>query len=78
MRTTIESNDELLHTAKKLAADEQATLRDIFDRALRQYLAQTHAKKFKLRWKPRKGGLIQPGVVLEDRDALFDLMEGRR
>ena len=78
MRTTVDINDELLRTAKQRAADEQATLRDVFDRALRQYLTQTSPKKFKLRWKAHKGGRRQPGVVLEDRSALFDLMDGRR
>ena len=78
MRTTVDINDELLRTAKKRAADEHATLRDIFDRALRQYLSQTPSRKFKLNWKPHRSGHIQPGVVLEDRNALFDLMEGRR
>jgi hypothetical protein len=78
MRTTVDINDELLRTARKRAADEHATLREVFDRALRQYLAQTPPRKFKLNWKAHKKGHIQPGVVLEDRDELFDLMEGRR
>jgi hypothetical protein len=29
-----------------------------------------------LQWRS-DGGRIQPGVRLDDRDALFDLMEGR-
>lgn len=80
MRTTVEINDSLLQTAKKRAADENATLKEIFDRALRQYLAGGDPqRKFKLRWKPhRGGGHLQPGVVLEDRDSLFDAMEGPR
>lgn len=77
MRTTVEINDELLRKAKKRAADEHATLRGIFDRALRQYFNPPASKKFRLRWKTHKGGAIQPGVVLEDRNSLFDLMDGR-
>ncbi len=77
MRTTVDINDELLRTAKKRAAEENATLREIFDRALRQYFTDSQPKKFKLRWKTHKGGHIQPGVVLEDRNLLFDLMDGR-
>ena len=77
MRTTVEINDELLRTAKKRAAEEHATLREIFDRALRQYFTQPAPRKFKLRWKTHRGGKIQPGVVLEDRNSLFDLMDGR-
>ena len=78
MRTTIDINDTLLQTAKKRAADENGTLREVVDRALRQYLSGGGNVKFKLNWKPHKGGHLQPGVVLEDRDSLFDLMDGRR
>jgi hypothetical protein len=80
MRTTVDINESLLQTAKKRAADENATLKEIVDRALRQYLAGADPqKKFKLRWKPHKGGgHLQAGVVLEDRDNLLDVMEGRR
>ena len=78
MRTTLDINDELLREVRKRAADENATLREIVDRALRQYFSETPPKKFKLQWKPHRAGRMQPGVVLEDRNALFDLMEGRR
>lgn len=78
MRTTIDINDALLQTAKERAAREDATLRDLIDRALRQYLTGNDPqRKFELHWKPHKGGHLQPGVVLEDRDNLFDVMEGR-
>jgi hypothetical protein len=80
MRTTVDINDALLRTAKKRAADENATLREILDRALRQYLSAAQPRRgFKLRWKPHQGGgHLQPGVVLEDRDSLFEIMDGRR
>ncbi len=77
MRTTVDINDELLRITKKRAADEHATLRGIVDRALRLYFTQPPSRKFRLRWKTHKGGRIQPGVVLDDRDSLFDLMDGR-
>ena len=79
MRTTVDINDTLLQTAKKRAADENSTLREIFDRALRQYLAPQPPGKFKFKWTPhRGGGHLMPGVMLEDRDILFDVMDGRR
>ena len=79
MRTTIDISDELMRTAKKRAADENATLRELVDRALRQYLTGAATKRtFKLRWKPHTRGRLLPGIVLEDRDSLFDAMEGRR
>lgn len=78
MRTTIELNDELLRAAKRRAAQERRTLRDIVEAALRTYLGKPGARRgYRLRWRPEHGRL-QPGVHLEDRDALWDLMEGRR
>ena len=78
MRTTVDISDELMRTAKKRAADENATLREIFDRALRQYLAGPKPQKpFKLRLKPLpRGKMLVPASVLENRVALYDLMDG--
>jgi hypothetical protein len=77
MRTTIDLNDELLRAAKRRAAQERRTLREIVEAALRTYLGRSAPRRgYRLRWRPERGRL-QPGVHLEDRDALWDLMEGR-
>jgi hypothetical protein len=77
MRTTVELSDELLRQAKKKAADEGIPLRDVLEAALRSYLAKRPKRAgYKLRWKTERGRLL-PGVNLDDRDALFDLMDGR-
>ena len=78
MRTTIEISDELFRRAKKRAADEGTTLREVVDLALRSYLSR-RAKRtgYRLQWRTESGRLL-PGVNLDDRDALFDLMDGRR
>lgn len=78
MRTTIELGDELLRQAKKRAADEGVPLREVIESALRRYLAGGRRRAgYRLQWRPERGRL-QPGVNLDDRDALFDLMNGRR
>lgn len=78
MRTTVDICDELLRRAKRRAADEQIPLRDVVEAALRRYLsARPSGGPYKLRWNVERGTL-QPGVNLDDRDALFDLMDGRR
>ena len=79
MRTTIEINDELLRRAKRRAADEGSALRQVIEAALRLYLSERSSfpTRYKLRWRTERGR-IQAGVRLDDRDALFDLMEGRR
>lgn len=79
MRTTLDINDELFKQAKKRAADDGTPLRELVETALRLYLAGglRRGKTYRLRWRTESGRL-QPGVRLDDRDALFDLMEGRR
>jgi hypothetical protein len=77
MRTTIEISDELFRRAKKRAADEGTTLREVVDVALRNYLSRrTKRAGYKLQWRVEHGRML-PGVNLDDRDALFDLMDGR-
>ena len=78
MRTTIEISDELFRRAKKRAADDGTTLREVVDLALRSYLSrQTRRKGYRLQWRTERGRLL-PGVNLDDRDSLFDIMDGRR
>ena len=76
MRTTIELNDELLRQAKRLAADQGVPLRSVVETALRNHVAGNRQprKRYTLRWSVEKGRLL-PGVDLEDRDALLDLMD---
>ena len=77
MRTTIEISDELLRQAKKRAADEGTALRQVVEAALRLYLVKSPRRTdYELRWRTERGRLL-PGVQLDDRDALFDLMDGR-
>jgi hypothetical protein len=78
MRTTMDLSDELLRKAKRRAADEGIPLREVVEAALRRYLLTRRERgTYKLSWRTEKGRL-QPGVNLDDRDALFDLMDGRR
>lgn len=77
MRTTIDLNDELLTAAKRQAATERTTLRRIIERALRGHLKKPQREgRYKLEWRTERGRL-RPGARLDDRDALFDLMDGR-
>jgi Arc/MetJ family transcription regulator len=77
MRTTIDIADELLRLAKKRAADEGLTLRAIVEAALRGYLTRRRPDAgYRLRWSTERGRLL-PGVDLDDRSALFDVLDGR-
>lgn len=78
MRTTIDIPDELLRRAKKKAAAEGLTLREIIETALQAYFrSRPPGATYRFKWTTERGRL-QPGVNLDDRDALFDLMDGRR
>lgn len=77
MRTTIEIGNELFRQLKRRAADEGITIRQVIENALRVYFSkQPRVKGYQLNWKTERGR-IMPGVRLDDRDALFDLMDGR-
>ena len=78
MRTTVDIGDDLFRRAKKRATDEGVPLRTVIEEALRRYLSDRGAASgYKFRWTTEKGELA-PGVDLDDRDALFDFMEGKR
>jgi hypothetical protein len=75
-RTTLELPDMEMRRLKKIAAEKGCSLKDLVRELLAIALSEKPKEKFRLRWKTFKGQL-QPGVRLEDRDALFDLMEGK-
>ena len=76
MRTTLDINDVLFVQAKKKAADEGVPLRAIVENALRSYLAGGPDRpRSRFQWRTESGGL-QPGVDLDDRQSLFDIMDG--
>ena len=76
MRTTVDINDELFRKAKKKAADEGVPFREVVEAALRDFLDGNKGKpEYRLQWRPEKGRL-QPGVDLNSRVSLFDLMDG--
>lgn len=79
VRTTIELNDEVFRAAKRRAAEEGRPFREIVEEALRAHLAGSRRRgaRYKLRWRTERGRIL-PGVRLDDRDALFDLMDDRR
>ena len=78
MRITIDISDQLLREAKKKAANEGIPLQELVEVALRGYLGRRPKRAgYRLRWRAERGRLM-PGVNLDDRDALFDLMDGRR
>jgi hypothetical protein len=78
MRTTLDIDDRLLTRARRQAAREGTTLTALIERALAALLAPKPRKRdrFVLRVKTERGryiGRVDPA----NRDALYDVMEGR-
>jgi hypothetical protein len=77
MRTTIDLDEPLFRQLKQEAARRETTLRELVNEYLRKALAQAERKpKYRFDWKPHRGGRIMPGVRLDDRKSLWDLMDG--
>lgn len=73
----LEISDELYRQLKRKAADEGATVPQVVENALRRYLGKPKARKsYQLRWRSERGRIL-PGVRLDDRDTLFDVLNGR-
>jgi len=75
-RTTLTIDDQLLRELKKKASEEGRTLQAVTNDLLRASLVTKPLKPYRLQlrgWKAAE----QPGVDLFDRDALFNLMDGR-
>lgn len=78
MRTTLDLDEELIRRAKQRAAAEGTSLTRLLEAALRLLLdpPRRPARRYRLRLLTQKGRLV-PGVKLDDRDSLYERMEGR-
>jgi len=75
-RTTLTIDDQLLRELKRKAAEEGRTLQSVTNELLRRSLHTRPQGSYQLRLRGWKATEL-PGVDLLDRDALFDLMDGR-
>jgi hypothetical protein len=79
MRTTLTLDDDVLRLARRRAAEENRPLKAIVNEALRAGLQPDATRRrppYTFRMKVVRGR-VMPGVDLNDRDKLFDLMDGR-
>jgi hypothetical protein len=78
MRTTLDFDDRLLREAKARAAERGETLTRFIEGALRERLRPAAAPVRRFRFQPLvKRGTLVHGVDVDDRDALYERMEGR-
>ena len=78
MRTTLNLDDRLFRAAKKQAAEQGETLTKLIERAVRDHLTSLSApeRPFRMRLLIKHGTPV-PGVNLDDRDMLYEKMDGR-
>jgi plasmid stability protein len=80
MRTTVNIDDDLLAEIKVIAGRKHASLGDVVDDALREYLAERQKPVVDFSWAdvavevPGDRGL-RPGVNWRSNSAMLDLME---
>jgi hypothetical protein len=77
MRTTLNIDDRLMRLVKERAAATGRTVTSIIETALRDLLERElreESAPYELDWTVVEGG-AQPGVDLEDRDALYERMD---
>jgi len=77
MRTTVTIDDELLMQARERALRSGTTLGSVVEDALRLLLAEHRAHRERVAEElPVYGGSgLRPGVDLDDRDALAELLD---
>ena len=75
-RTTLKIEENLLRRLKQQAASEGTTLQDLANALLRRALATQDRVSYTLDLTGWQAS-VQPGVDILDRDALFDVMNGR-
>lgn len=64
--------------ATRQAVEKGITLRGLVNELLRRALDRPERPSpYRFDWKVDPPGSIQPGVRLNDRESLFDLMDGR-
>lgn len=75
MKTTVNISDSLLEEARKIAARDKTTVRDLIERGLRKILAERKgARDFRLRKATFKGNGLQPGVADASWERIRDLI----
>ena len=77
-RTTIVMDDELMEKLRLIASSRKTGLsRTISDLVQAGLQGQRAGRpKYRFAWKTSRGRML-PGVDIDDRDRLYDVMEGR-
>ena len=77
MRTTIDIDDQLLKYAKLQATQQDCTLKQVVEDALREFFSRHRIATEPVRLETVSGAGLKPGVDLDNGRGLIDIMEGR-
>ena len=81
MMTTLNLDDAVMRAVKRSAVESRRTMTEVIEECLRDTLMRTgegvDEERFVLRL-PTVKGRARPGVDLNDRESLLEIMEGRR
>lgn len=77
MRTTIDIDDQLLRYAKLQAAQQDCTLKQVVEDALREFFSRHRMESEPVKLKTVSGAGLKPGVDLDNTCSLNDIMDGR-
>lgn len=77
MRTTINIDEQLLTYAKLRAAQQDCTLKQIIEDALREFFSRHHLKQEPVKLETVSGPGLKPGIDLDNSRSLSDSMDSR-
>lgn len=77
MRTTINIDDQLLKYAKLQATQQDSTLKQVVEDALRESLSRHRVETGPVRLELVTGAGLKTGVDLDNGRSLIDIMDGR-
>jgi len=75
MKTTLEIPDALFRQAKRRAAEEGITLRELVERALRATLGAGRGRPYRFRWRVERGKLLVPEEVINSRVLMYEYLD---
>lgn len=78
MKTSLLISDAVYQETRRRAVETHRTIGEVVETALRNWLdEEQRPAAYTWRWKPVQG-LRASGVNVDDRDALYDVLDGRR
>jgi hypothetical protein len=75
MKTTLEIPDALFRQAKRRAAEQGITLRELVERALRATLGAGPKRPYRFQWRVERGKLRVPEEVINSRVLMYEYLD---